>query len=83
MKKRAADITCEVAHLWKEGQFAEAVNTLKAFVNSEVADELEMVSTEFAIEIGEDGDEDYQVEISMHEVWERLAELKKPNKQEE
>ena len=42
-----------------------------------------MVSTEFAIEIGEDGDEDYQVEISMHEVWERLAELKKPNKQEE
>ena len=40
-KKRAADITCEVAHLYKKGQFAEAVNTLKAFVNSEIVDELE------------------------------------------
>ena len=46
MKKPIATITCEVATLWKEGQFADSVNTLKAYVSSEIAKELEEIRKE-------------------------------------
>jgi len=46
------------------------------YANQRVIEELEMISTKFVIEIGEDGDFDYQNEISLHEVLERIKELK-------
>jgi|TARA_R110000744_G_scaffold200854_2_gene320032 hypothetical protein len=49
---------------------------LDGYAKQIVIKELEMISTKFVIEIGEDGDYDYQNEISLHEVLERIIELK-------
>ena len=51
-------------------RFAEMWAKLK------VDEELENISVNFVIEIGEDGEEDYQNEISLHDVLERIIELK-------
>lgn len=54
----------------------ELLNHLDGYANQIVIKELEMISTKFVIEIGEDGDDDYQNEISLHEVLERIIVLK-------
>jgi len=49
---------------------------LDRYAKQIVIKELEMISTKFVIEIGEDGDCDYQNEISLNDVLERIEELK-------
>ena len=54
----------------------ELQNHLDGYAKQIVIKELEMISTKFIIEIGEDGDDDYQNEISLYHVLERINQLK-------
>lgn len=68
----------------KEQEFIDRMLQLhlEGYAEQRVINELEMISTKFVIEIGEDGDYSYQTEISLHEVIERIKELKKERGEE-
>ena len=54
----------------------KVMKVAKDYARKKVILELEMICAKYAIEIGKEGEDDYQVEISMHEVFERLEELR-------
>ena len=60
--------------IWKK--WGDVSEQQIAFAKDVLIEELEMISTKFVIEIGEDGDCDYQNEISLNDVLERIIELK-------
>jgi len=75
------DITKRFFDLYKSKvisghDFHSILDELEGYANKRIVEELEIVSTKFVIEIGEDGDEDYRNEISLHDTLERIKELK-------
>ena len=54
----------------------ELQNHLDGYAKQIVIKELEMISTKFVIELGTDDGYNYENEISLHDVLERIKELK-------
>lgn len=54
----------------------DLMDSIDEYTRLKTIEELENISVNFVIEIGEDGEEDYQNEISLHDVLERIIELK-------